>query len=157
MARARSLFHHAPLVSQRLVRLRLQFARLEREGQLGLQRLGHVELVEATLAALDRLWQYAFPGNVRELESAVEQAAALSTSETIQASEVLFDQPGSELPREALGGSGESLSEAVDRAERTAIELAIERSGGDLQQAARRLRVSSTTLWRRMKRLGISR
>jgi two-component system response regulator HydG len=107
--------------------------------------------------ATDRLTQYGFPGNVRELQAVVEQAAALATGETIQAAEVLFEQPGTELPKEALGGSGESLSDAVDRAERIAIEQAIERVGGDLQQAARRLQVSSTTLWRRMKRLSITR
>ena len=41
-----------------------------------------------------------------------------------------------------------------DDAERRAIETAIDRNGG-LEKAARELQVSTTTLWRKMKRLGI--
>jgi two-component system response regulator HydG len=105
--------------------------------------------------ALERLAQYEFPGNVRELENLVEQAAALAAGELVQPAEVLLEQAGAEaIP---LAGGEESLAAAVDKAERAAIEVAIERSTGDLQGAAKRLRVSSTTLWRKMKRLNISR
>ena len=48
-----------------------------------------------------------------------------------------------------------TLAAAVEQAERRAIEAAVSRHGGDLAQVARELGVSSTTLWRRMKRLGI--
>jgi two-component system response regulator HydG len=110
-------------------------------------------------AALERLCQYEFPGNVRELENLVEQAAALAAGDVIQATEVLVEHAGSLEPvREPeLGDGADSLADAVDKAEREAIQAAIERSSGDLQTAARRLRISSTTLWRKMKRLSISR
>jgi two-component system response regulator HydG len=103
--------------------------------------------------ALERLGTYEFPGNVRELENLVEQAAALATGEVIGPTDVLLDiaaPPGVRI-------ANESLAAAVDDAERIAIERAITASGGDLQQAGRRLRVSSTTLWRKMKRLNITR
>ena len=107
--------------------------------------------------AIERLCTYDFPGNVRELENLVEQAAALVASEVIGPADVLQDvQSGADLG-EPGSSEKESLAAAVDAAERTAIELAIERSVGDLPQAARRLRVSSTTLWRKMKRLNITR
>ncbi len=48
-----------------------------------------------------------------------------------------------------------TLSEAVDEAERRAIEAALARCENDLARVARELAVSSTTLWRKMKRLGI--
>jgi transcriptional regulator of acetoin/glycerol metabolism len=44
----------------------------------------------------------------------------------------------------------------VADAERAAIEHAIERNGGRLEAAARDLEISHTTLWRKMRRLGIS-
>ncbi len=105
-------------------------------------------------AALARLVGYDFPGNVRELENLVEQAAALSNGEEIGPSEVLLDVGG----RPALPASAnESLAAAVDVAEKAAIEQAVAACDGDLQAACRRLRVSSTTLWRKMKRLNIAR
>jgi two-component system response regulator HydG len=48
-----------------------------------------------------------------------------------------------------------TLAEVVEDAERRAIEDAVGRCHGDLARVARELGVSSTTLWRRMKRLGI--
>jgi two-component system response regulator HydG len=48
-----------------------------------------------------------------------------------------------------------TLAAEVDEAERRAIETAIERNGGQLEKAARDLDVSTTTLWRKMKRLGM--
>jgi two-component system response regulator HydG len=106
--------------------------------------------------ALERLCGYDYPGNVRELENLVEQAAALAAGTVIGPTEVMLEV-GSP-PAETFTEAGEeSLAAAVDGAERVAIERAVERSGGDLNQAARRLRVSSTTLWRKMRRLSISR
>jgi two-component system response regulator HydG len=43
----------------------------------------------------------------------------------------------------------------VDSAEKKAIEAAIERHDGLLERVARELDVSTTTLWRKMKRLGL--
>jgi two-component system response regulator HydG len=102
---------------------------------------------------LDRLSQQRFPGNVRELENLVEQAAALAQSDLIGIAEVGQDPP---VATGAVAAP-ESLEWAVASAERHAIEAALDRSGGDLQEAAARLAVSTTTLWRKMKRLGVSR
>jgi two-component system response regulator HydG len=54
-----------------------------------------------------------------------------------------------------LAGEGASLAEAVEAAERRAIEAALARCGGDQARVARELAISATTLWRKMKRLGI--
>jgi two-component system response regulator HydG len=99
--------------------------------------------------ALARLEGYSWPGNVRELENLVEQAAALSQGPVISPVDMPFDAPGSEQPPPG------TLAEAVEEAERRAITAAVQRCQGDLGEAARVLGVSSTTLWRRMKRLAI--
>ncbi len=101
-------------------------------------------------AAVARLLEHPWPGNVRELENVIEQAAALSPGPEIRASDVQVE------PRPTAPVEGPSpprtLAEAVEEAERRAIAAALERSGGDLGRVARELGVSSTTLWRKMKR-----
>jgi two-component system response regulator HydG len=104
-----------------------------------------------TVEALARMLEHDWPGNVRELENVVEQAAALSDGREIQASDVSF---GPEA-RNASSGAGVTLADAVASAERRAIEAALVRCGGDQARVARELGVSATTLWRKMKRLGV--
>jgi two-component system, NtrC family, response regulator HydG len=101
-------------------------------------------------AAMEKLLDYPWPGNVRELENMVEQAAALSATAVLSAADVRFEAPppqGSAAPQ--------SLAEAVEEAERRTIAAALVHCGGDLSRVARELAVSSTTLWRKMRRLGL--
>ena len=48
-----------------------------------------------------------------------------------------------------------SLAEARDAAERAQIVAALERTGGQVAEAAKLLRVSRTTLWEKMQKLGL--
>jgi two-component system response regulator HydG len=103
-----------------------------------------------TPEAVARLLEHDWPGNVRELENVIEQAAALAPGAELRAADVQIERhaaPGGEASR--------TLAAAVEEAERRAIEAAITRSGGDLRRVARELGVSATTLWRKMKRLGV--
>jgi len=102
--------------------------------------------------AIAKLLQHDWPGNVRELENMVEQAAALSETSVIRPSDVAFSSDGPLGP--APPGTG-TLAAAVANAERHSIEGALVHCGGDLGLVARELGISSTTLWRKMKRLGI--
>jgi two-component system response regulator HydG len=81
----------------------------------------------------------------------IEQAAALSPGREIRAADV---QP-EHLPAGGRGGSALTLAQAVEDAERRTIEATLIRCGNDLGRVARELGVSGTTLWRRMKRLGL--
>ncbi|QRK13768.1 sigma-54-dependent Fis family transcriptional regulator [Archangium violaceum] len=117
-------------------------------------------------AAVEHLMGYSFPGNVRELENLVEQAAALAEGEEL----LPEDFPLRPSARVAASGSLgappapsntdtstqiPTLAEAVEEAERRAIAQALERHGMDLGRVAEELGVSSTTLWRKMKRLNL--
>ncbi len=99
--------------------------------------------------AVARLQQHDWPGNVRELENVIEQAAALAPGEEIRAADVHVE------PRPTGPGPAGTLAAAVEDAERRTIEAALLRAGGDLASAAGQLRISHTTLWRKMKRLGL--
>jgi two-component system response regulator HydG len=100
---------------------------------------------------MDRLVEYAYPGNVRELENMVEQAVALCTSGVIGTDDILPEDP-----RKERGGLGRSLADIVDEAERQAIQAALRGNDGSRDRAAQQLDISPTTLWRKMTRLGIS-
>jgi two-component system, NtrC family, response regulator HydG len=109
-----------------------------------------------TPPALENLVAHDWPGNVRELENMIEQAAALSASVELGVADVSFDAPARAPAGARPAGPAVTLAEAVESAERHAIEATLTRCAGDLGQVARELAVSPTTLWRKMKRLGLS-
>jgi two-component system response regulator HydG len=109
-----------------------------------------------TQGALLKLTAHSFPGNVRELENVIEQAAALARRDSIGADDVFLEKD-SAAAADAADGSVRTLTEEVDRAEREAIQRALARCGGSLERVSRELDVSTTTLWRKMKRLGLRR
>jgi len=107
-----------------------------------------------TQGALQKMAAYDFPGNVRELENVVEQAAALARSDEIDADDVFIETRNTPAAAPADGGL-RTLAQEVDEAERRAIDAAMQRNEGQLEKVARELDVSATTLWRKMKRLGL--
>ena len=93
------------------------------------------------------LLSHAWPGNVRELENAIERAVVLSYGETLQASDLLLESP------ETLNGDDEpTLKVALDQATKTAISAALEATKGAKNEAARRLAIDRTTLYRLIRK-----
>ncbi|MGB8933143.1 MAG: sigma-54 dependent transcriptional regulator [Anaeromyxobacteraceae bacterium] len=115
------------------------------------QRTGAQKVLGA--GAVSRLKVHDWPGNVRELQNIIEQAASLSIAQELSASDI---QVEGTPPAPAGIGQPQRLSDVVEQAERRAIEEAMERCQGDQGRVAKELGISSTTLWRRMKRLGLS-
>jgi two-component system response regulator HydG len=107
-----------------------------------------------THGALAKLMSYDYPGNVRELENVVEQAAALAHGDEIGSDDILVE--ALEARRHNPAGP-KSLAQEVDEAEKRAIEASLQRNDSQLERVARELDVSTTTLWRKMKRLGLRR
>ena len=102
---------------------------------------------------VEALSQYDFPGNIRELENMVEQAVALSAGSPISVDDIL---PAPVQLKRPAGGTGRSLADVVDSAERQAIEAALRECDGSREKAADVLGISATTLWRKMNRLTIT-
>jgi two-component system response regulator HydG len=121
-----------------------------------LTRFNHRNATRRTLTqgALQKMAAYDFPGNVRELENIVEQAAALARGEEIVSDDVFLESPAAPRPIAASDGH-RTLAQEVDEAEKRAIEGSLARNEGSLERVARDLDVSTTTLWRKMKRLGL--
>jgi len=103
--------------------------------------------------AMSRLASYAWPGNIRELETALQLAAELAArdGEDIQARHL-----GSLPDARAMDLSADhGLSAMVDAFRRQAIEQALDESGGNRSAAARRLGMDRSNLRALMKRLAI--
>ena len=101
-------------------------------------------------AALDRLERYRWPGNVRELRNVIERASVLANGETIEPRDLPADVAGAteraDVPPVAI-----SLKEA----ERRAILLAIEATGGKKGEMVKRLGISWPTLNKKIREHGI--
>ena len=106
--------------------------------------------------ALKALGEYPFPGNVRELENALERALALLSGSEIGAEDLRLAPPAPECVERSRGTSGLSLQDYLDRAERQAIADALEQTGFNRTAAARLLGVTFRSLRYRMERLGMN-
>lgn len=107
---------------------------------------------DITEDAAQSLLAYAWPGNVRELMHLIERAVLLSDGGPIDAA-TLNIRPS---PRATAEGSGDSPREGtLDELEAQAIEAALERSGGNVSEAARLLGVSRMVIRYRMQKHGI--
>jgi DNA-binding NtrC family response regulator len=122
------------------------------------ERLGQrmARRIELSAAALEWLERQAWPGNVRQLEHAVERAAVLSDATVLEPSHFVRD-PVAEPPALTAGeGSGtETLADAVAGVERAAIGRALAAAQGNRREAARRLGVSVRTLFYKLREYGL--
>jgi transcriptional regulator with PAS, ATPase and Fis domain len=96
-----------------------------------------------------RLMQYDFPGNVRELENILEHAYVLCAGHRIG----VADLPEGFLAK-VPDGRGNARSSLMDLEARLIREV-LERNGWHRGEAARELGIHKTTLYRRIRRLGI--
>ncbi|PIU45144.1 MAG: sigma-54-dependent Fis family transcriptional regulator [Ignavibacteriales bacterium CG07_land_8_20_14_0_80_59_12] len=93
--------------------------------------------------ALGILTRYRWPGNVRQLENALERAVILSRGGTIEPQL---------LPEEVLSG-GSEVSEPLSLEEMERRHIArVLRVSKDLEEAARNLGIDPATLWRKRKK-----
>ena len=112
-------------------------------------RLKSRDIAGVSDAVLARLMDYDFPGNVRELENVIEHAFALCRIGVIELehlpARLRGDTAGSGLP------AGLTLAEM----ERLLIRDALRRTNGNRAAAARELGVDASTLFRKLKTLGL--
>lgn len=132
-------------------------------------------------AARERLLRHDWPGNIRELQNAIERAFAISASETIELADIAPALPrveeaepradsaapsGAEA-RESAAPSADGGAEptapaatapeehaviSLEEAERRAIAAALRRSGGNKNEAARLLRIDRQRLYRKIEK-----
>ena len=122
--------------------------------------------------AMRLLERYDYPGNVRELENAIEHAVAVSESDSLSAAELptsirsprLLGRGEGNVDSLSVGSSATHGSSAaliddrsLDEVTREHVLRVLGRFEGNATAAARQLGVSRTTMWRMLKRYGVVR
>lgn len=101
-------------------------------------------------SALDKLRQYPFPGNVRELQYTIERAIIMTDSEMIQASDLLFS------PIEnTISETQEDEVLKLSTMEKNTIMRVIDKHNGNISKAAKELGLTRTALYRRLSKYDI--
>ncbi|RMH69506.1 MAG: sigma-54-dependent Fis family transcriptional regulator [Gemmatimonadetes bacterium] len=111
--------------------------------------------------ALQKLQQYHYPGNVRELQNTIERAVILCNSSQIESQHILIQASQRSTP--PLAGfkatKGESLkafsTKAMQQVEANYIREVLAQTGGNKTQAAKVLQVSYKTLLTKIKDYGL--
>jgi DNA-binding NtrC family response regulator len=106
--------------------------------------------------AVDILCHYDYPGNVRELENAIERACALCEEELILPSDLppqIVAAAQGEKNEQAVASMpvGQTLDEFVQQQERGYIEATLNHCGGSREKAASTLGISMATLYRKVE------
>jgi two-component system response regulator HydG len=121
-----------------------------------LERLSHElgkAVAEISAGALKLLMDYDWPGNVRELENAVERAIV-----TAKARVLTEDDFGFLSRKMESGGNGRvPVNVTLQELERQAIAAAIQRTSGNIKEAAAALGIDRSTLYEKIKRYDIPR
>ena len=109
--------------------------------------------------AMRRLMAYAWPGNVRQLENAIERAVAISSGRPqIDVADLPLEIQQAQEPAPPstvdLPEDGLDLDAFVAQIERELIERSLERTGGNKGRAAKLLNLKRTTLVEKLKRHG---
>jgi transcriptional regulator with PAS, ATPase and Fis domain len=102
--------------------------------------------------ALSLLMAHHWPGNIRELENVIERSFILCDSGYIGIAHL----PEELTASGKLHADASSMRDARDLLDSLAIRSALERNGYNRQAAARELGIHKSTLFRKVKKLGIS-
>ncbi len=108
--------------------------------------------------ALNKLEQYSFPGNVRELENIIERACALSESHIIEASDLMIENEFHEerVNSKAFNANTEDISSFLERTEAEAITQALKKTGGNKTKAAELLGISFRSLRYKLTKIDLN-
>jgi DNA-binding NtrC family response regulator len=138
----------------------------ERQGRTGM---------EFAPATVDTLQRYDYPGNVRELENAIEHAVTLADGEVIGPGDLPLalrtprmlgrgdgvaaraSMPAAAAASVPAGATDDRDTWPLAAVERDHILRVLRRHQGNASAAARQLGVSRTTLWRKLREYGIRR
>lgn len=97
--------------------------------------------------AMDKLKRYAWPGNIRELQHAIERAVIMTDSSALQETDFLLSR--------SLSSTTPSNTLNLDEVEKAAIAKALQMHSGNISKAADELGLTRASLYRRMEKYGL--
>jgi DNA-binding NtrC family response regulator len=101
----------------------------------------------ASPALLNAMRQYAWPGNIRELQHAVERAVIMAPHDELQPEDFFF--------RATTNAPAASTTMNIDDMERQLIEKALQKHHGNITEAANELGLTRASLYRRIEKYRI--
>ncbi len=101
-------------------------------------------------SALDKLRQYPFPGNVRELQYTIERAIIMADTEVIEAGDLLFSPIENTITE-----TQEDEVLKLSTMEKNTIMRVIDKHNGNISKAAKELGLTRTALYRRLSKYDI--
>jgi len=104
-------------------------------------------------AAMSTLMNYHWPGNVRELENLIERTVILNNKPILQATDFSLNNSKSRYQRSLNKTKGNF---SLEEAEKMLILECLENCAGNQKLSADMLGISTTTLWRKLKRYNIN-
>jgi two-component system, NtrC family, response regulator HydG len=99
----------------------------------------------------EKLLQYSFPGNVRELQYSIERAVIMSEGDTLKAGDIIF----SPLESSRNKSEEEEGDLKLSNLEKNTILKVIEKHSGNISKAAKELGITRTALYRRLSKYEI--
>ncbi len=122
-----------------------------------IRKLGvpHIKIDDATMR---QIYNLPLPGNVRELENTLQRMIALSDDESLDIAVLDDITPGTATMTPSLNQAQQhekSLDAQLEDVERALIQQALQLTGGNATQAAKRLGISFRSIRYRLEKLGI--
>ncbi|MGZ3847403.1 MAG: sigma-54 interaction domain-containing protein, partial [Flavisolibacter sp.] len=100
-------------------------------------------------SANDKLTNYHYPGNVRELQYTIERAVIMADDSTLSAKDIIFS------PIESAPAASEEIYTNLSEVEKNTILKVIEKHNGNISKAAKELGITRTALYRRLSKYEI--
>jgi two-component system response regulator HydG len=101
-------------------------------------------------AAMELLQRYPWPGNIRELQHAIERAIIMAEGDELDSRDFFFL---SAKPTSDKAPTAVTLN--LDDMERSTIQRAIDKNGGNISKAAKELGLTRASLYRRLEKYGL--
>ena len=109
-----------------------------------------------TADAVRRMRQHAWPGNVRELRNLMERLAYLTTGDEVTAEDLAFIISPGRADEVSPMSLDRSLADATKHYQAEYIRKHISAAGGNMSDAARRLGLHRSNLYRKMRQLDMT-
>lgn len=104
------------------------------------------DMIRLQPATKDKLLEYKWPGNIRELQHAIEKAVIMCEGNTIKPSDFFF---------KTVTTTFIDRNETLEDMEKQMIKLALDHSNGNLSAVATQLGITRQTLYNKMKKYGL--
>jgi len=114
-----------------------------------------VDAIELDETAMTVLQQYPWPGNIREMRNVLERAAQIAQHPVLTVRDLELQYPGSPAPGSNGNGDGTRAANGhhltLREVEARYIELVLREEDGSIERAARRLGISRSSLYNKVK------